>query len=259
MSVEEDLRKELEQMREDLERAAGDFPVPIPEPGTDMAVILSANVLLRKENERLKKQVADSHEDKKRWRMYEREYVLPCFGWAEAAGIDLEGLVRDHPGKNCVEHLVTVLCEERDEARTNLVEASKIWDGPETSDWLEGVRKEAAHQVSRWGTTHDGGKDPFDWFWLLGYLAQKAASAAVAGDLEKAQHHTVSTGAALFNWHAHLSGRYLQVRPGIEPPAHEEELDSKTLEAFLTPPVSVGDEEFNTYLQLQAGDTNDDS
>src|SRR5689334_16987400 len=64
---------------------------------------------------------------------------------------------------------------------------------PEVADFLKGVPLEAAHQVERWGTAHDGGKTPFDWFWLIGYLAQKAAAAAVAGDVVKAKHHTIST------------------------------------------------------------------
>jgi len=107
---------------------------------------------------------------------------------------------------------------ERDEARANLAEASKLWDGPETDDWFEGVRKEAAHQVARWGVTHDAGKGPSDWYWLLGYLGGKALYTAIQGDVEKAKHHTISAGAALLNWHASLRGEGSQFRPGIEPP-----------------------------------------
>jgi hypothetical protein len=98
-------------------------------------------------------------------------------------------------------------------------------NNPITDDFLEGVRIEAAHQVSRWGAAHDRGKTPFDWFWLVGYLAQKAATAAVAGDREKALHHTISTAAALLNWHAQLRGEPLSdpsMRPGIDPPKGEE-------------------------------------
>lgn len=87
---------------------------------------------------------------------------------------------------------------------------------PETADFMAGVPLEAAHQRERWGSEHDAGKTPFDWFWLVGYLAQKAASAAVAGDIEKAKHHTISTAAALANWHAALSGLTV-MRPGIGP------------------------------------------
>jgi hypothetical protein len=89
---------------------------------------------------------------------------------------------------------------------------------PLTDDWFEGVRLEAAHQQERWGSNHDIGKTPFDWFWLVGYLAQKAASAAVADDREKAMHHTISTAAALLNWHRNISGENTAMRPGIEPP-----------------------------------------
>lgn len=105
---------------------------------------------------------------------------------------------------------------ERDEARANLAEASRLWDGPETADWLDGVRKEAAHQVARWGLSHDAGKDPEEFFWLLGYLGGKALHALRLGDIEKAKHHTISTGAALLNWHARITGLATQFRPGME-------------------------------------------
>lgn len=93
---------------------------------------------------------------------------------------------------------------------------AEVINTPETADFMAGVPLEAAHQRERWGSAHDAGKTPFDWFWLIGYLAQKAASSQVGGDLEKAKHHTISTAAALANWHAQLSGR-TDMRPGIGP------------------------------------------
>lgn len=93
----------------------------------------------------------------------------------------------------------------------------QIINTPETADFMAGVPLEAAHQRERWGVDHDQGKSPFDWFWLIGYLAQKAADAAVRGDTEKALHHTISTAAALANWHASLSGRDSRFQPGITP------------------------------------------
>lgn len=88
---------------------------------------------------------------------------------------------------------------------------------PETENWMAGVPIEAAHQIDRWGAEHDAGKTAWDWFWLIGYLSQKAASSALAGDLYKAKHHTISTGAALLNWHRHLTGETTAMRPGINP------------------------------------------
>lgn len=93
---------------------------------------------------------------------------------------------------------------------------AQIINTPETADFMAAVPIEAAHQRERWGVNHDAGKTPFDWFWLIGYLAQKAADAAVRDDLEKAKHHTISTAAALANWHASLSGQ-TNMRPGIGP------------------------------------------
>lgn len=83
---------------------------------------------------------------------------------------------------------------------------AQIINTPETADFMAGVPIEAAHQRERWGAAHDAGKAPEDWFWLLGYLGGKALAAAKAGDLEKAKHHTISTAAALANWHAALVG-----------------------------------------------------
>lgn len=93
----------------------------------------------------------------------------------------------------------------------------EIINTPETADFMAGVPLEAAHQRERWGADHDAGKKPLDWFWLIGYLAQKAADAAMRGDSEKAKHHTISTGAALANWHAALTGADNRMRPGINP------------------------------------------
>lgn len=90
---------------------------------------------------------------------------------------------------------------------------------PELQDFAAGVVVEAQHQRHRWGAEHDVGKSPWDWFWLIGYLAQKAAAAAVAGDVAKALHHTIA--AALANWHASLSGVNDEMRPGIAQPSGE--------------------------------------
>lgn len=87
---------------------------------------------------------------------------------------------------------------------------------PEVEDFAQGVVLEAQHQRERWGASHDAGKEPLDWFWLIGYLAQKAATAHIAGNIEKACHHTISTAAALANWHAAITGANTEMRPGID-------------------------------------------
>lgn len=93
-------------------------------------------------------------------------------------------------------------------------------NSPITNDFLEGVRNEAAHQVGRWGSAHDRGKTPLDWFWLVGFLAQKATHSAQQGNVEKALHHTISTAATLLNWHAQIKGMPLDpdnsMRPGTD-------------------------------------------
>lgn len=125
-------------------------------------------------------------------------------GATEEAGV----CIGEHVGDTIVAELAAAYAKR-----------GELINRPEVDDFAKGVQLEAAHQVERYGVEHDAGKAPLDWFWLLGYLAQKAATAAVAGDVEKAKHHTISTAAALANWHALLSGRDTGMRPGIEPPA----------------------------------------
>jgi hypothetical protein len=141
-------------------------------------------------------------------------------GSTEEAGV----CIGDHVGDTIVEELAEAYAKR-----------GELINRPEVDDFVKGAVLEAAHQVERHGVEHDAGKAPLDWFWLIGYLVQKAATAAMAGDAEKAKHHTISTAAALANWHAALSGRDSGMRPGIEPP------DSKSLAAggLTTPSADV--------------------
>lgn len=121
---------------------------------------------------------------------------------------------------------------EREQAKHDLSEATAriatleaelsglraLLNTPHTADWLEAVPLEAAHQIERWGSEHDAGKTPLDWFWLIGYLAQKVVNAADHGDIEKAKHHTISTGAAMLNWWCQICGYASRMRPGIDKP-----------------------------------------
>ena len=100
--------------------------------------------------------------------------------------------------------------------RVEVARLKALIDTPRTDEWFEAVRLEAAHQINRWGTDHDTGKQPADWFWLLGYLGQKAMTAQMAGDVEKAKHHTISSGAMLLNWFRAMVGDTNAMRPGTE-------------------------------------------
>lgn len=94
---------------------------------------------------------------------------------------------------------------------------SKLLNTPEVYNFANGVALEALHQRERWDEDDDAGKTPLDWFWLIGFLAQKAAFSQIAGDAEKALHHTISTAAALANWHAAIAGTHTKMRPGHAP------------------------------------------
>lgn len=87
-------------------------------------------------------------------------------------------------------------------------------NNPHTENFLEAVKLEAAHQRERWGSEHDGGKEPSDWFWLLGFLAGKAIRPAQPR--HKVLHHIITTAAACLNWHANESGFSTSMKAGAE-------------------------------------------
>lgn len=109
------------------------------------------------------------------------------------------------------QQLDALLADERAKERHRLVNT------PETFHFLDGVAFEAEHQRQRWGTAHDAGKTPFDWVFLIGHLATRAAVQFVAGNLDKALHHCITTAAVCFNWHQAMQGKSA-MRPGIEGP-----------------------------------------
>lgn len=94
--------------------------------------------------------------------------------------------------------------DEKD-LQAEIARLDRLINTPETANFLEGVQREAAHQVARWGEVHDRQKSAEHWYWLVGYLAGKALRAAITGDRDKALHHTISSAAALLHWHTAIS------------------------------------------------------
>lgn len=103
--------------------------------------------------------------------------------------------------------------QARDQAELTRLRA--LVNNPELHDFSKGVVLEAAHQRERWGPNHDSGKSAPGWFWLIGYLAQKAMVSQGAGDTAKALHHTITTAAACANWHAAIAGTGAGTHPEI--------------------------------------------
>jgi hypothetical protein len=83
-----------------------------------------------------------------------------------------------------------------------LIEQLNAINSPELHEFAKGTMLESIHQHVRWGESHDADKTPADWFWTLSYLAGKALAAHIAGDTDKALHHTISSEGLLANWHA---------------------------------------------------------
>ena len=104
-------------------------------------------------------------------------------------------------------------------AKARIAELEAKLNTPQLHNFAEAVVLEAAHQRELWPDSRDVGKQPSDWFWLVGHLAGKALHAAMAGNKDKTAHHTISTAAALANWHAFVTGEYTGFRAGIDPVA----------------------------------------
>lgn len=138
-----------------------------------------------------------------------RDVLTPEVGSFNGIGNIVDGYVL---------HELGLALEPAVEAEAELKALLALIDTPQTADWLTAVPLEAAHQIKRWGSDHDRGKEPSDWYWLLGWLGGKALMAVLRGDLEKAKHHTISCGAVLLNWHRRLCGEDLTFQPGIVPP-----------------------------------------
>lgn len=92
----------------------------------------------------------------------------------------------------------------------------QLFNSPRIDEFIEAVRIEAAHQVERWGTPHDGGKRNEDWLALMLYLLGKATKSQYHGDMDKLKHHVITTAAACLNWFRALSGGDNRMRPGID-------------------------------------------
>jgi hypothetical protein len=90
-------------------------------------------------------------------------------------------------------------------AEAKAARLTAILNTPHIDHFAEAVAAEAKHQRFRWGDENDAAKTAWDWFWCLGFLGGKAAHAALAGDLDKARHHTITAAAMLANWHRHIS------------------------------------------------------
>lgn len=128
-----------------------------------------------------------------------------------------------------------------DQLRAECRRLDGLINHPLTDSFLDGVRREAAHQSERWGSEHDAGKAPLDWFWLVGYLAQKVVVsldrlaetnrhfapgegiALKSKHASKALHHTISTAAVCLNWHAHIVGTPLDGRKSFQPGTNRQE------------------------------------
>lgn len=151
--------------------------------------------------------------------MASNEVVIPEFGADPLPPTEYGTLIQISSGllRNISDGRAKTMAREQLELRAKLAGMEKERDHPETENFFKGVPLEAAHQRTRWSSDHDAGKSPADWFWLVGYLAGKCLSAHISGDREKALHHTISSAAALANWHMAIKGA-TNMRPGIDTP-----------------------------------------
>lgn len=159
------------------------------------------------------------------------------WAWMERHGIEL---TREQ--ENDLKEAVT---QPRLEKQRKAEQLEKLLWTPENEDFAKGVIREAGHQVDRWGVEHDEGKEPQDWFWLIGFLAGKMLRAWIDGNVDKAKHHCISTAAVCANAHQHLSGTETTFRPGLGP-APDQTKPAAPADTF----VRVSDEESNAQRAL---------
>lgn len=91
-----------------------------------------------------------------------------------------------------IEQHVPRTADDLEYLRARVAQLEALINTPQTDDWLEAVKLEAAHQIERWGVDHDKGKKPEDYFWLIGYLSSKALVAANAPQNSRYRH--IKTG-----------------------------------------------------------------
>lgn len=132
-----------------------------------------------------------------------------CIGGDSEADANAEFIATFNPAT------ALALLDELAALRKENERLSSIINTPQADDFPLAVSTEAEHQRQRWGSDHDGGKTPSDWFWLVGYLAGKALHKHADGDIGKAEHHIITTAAACANWHRAMFGG-TNMRPGIE-------------------------------------------
>ena len=89
----------------------------------------------------------------------------------------------------------------------------RILNTPVYQPFLEAVRAEAAHQAARANEYEDETKSADDWFWLLDHLQGKAMASHQNGNFDHALHHTISSAAVLFHWHAAITAQQAQAPP----------------------------------------------
>jgi hypothetical protein len=70
------LRAELAEARRDVELAAGELVVAMPKPGTDMARVMIANAMMRRERDALRAELAEARRDAERLRDIFRANML---------------------------------------------------------------------------------------------------------------------------------------------------------------------------------------
>lgn len=110
----------------------------------------------------------------------------------------------------------------------------------ELVDFAKAVHLEAVHQEIRWGSADREGKQPGNWFWLVGELSSRALhhhkeaerlagmrsatnlgvdviDASIKHHREKAVHHCITAAAALAHWHASVLGKHTAMQPGHAP------------------------------------------
>lgn len=96
---------------------------------------------------------------------------------------------------------VVAVEDELIEVKKENEKLKSLINNPQTEDFIESVKTEAAHQCIRWD---DKDKTDGDWFWTLGFLAAKTVHKTEG---RKLKHWIISCAALCLNWHKAVTKR----------------------------------------------------
>lgn len=159
--------------------------------------------------------------------------------------------VADYDGGSMLQSVIKEAALMLERQQMEIERLHRLVNTPLTAPFLDAVKYEAAHQITRWADD-DVQKTPDDWMRRLSILANKASSAFGRGDRAKGLHHIISTAAAALNWHRIVVQDHERAHAAARDLAESAAQDAKA--KMLAPPDAMSDDDW-LAIQCSATDT----